>query len=347
MASIKDIAKQAGVSVSTVSRVINESGYVSEKAKKSVLDAIKQLNYQPSSIARSMVTKQSNTLGLLIPHIDSPFFAGLAVGVEEAARELGYNVLLAHTKEDADIEKASLKTLTERRVDGIIVTPVGKSFGHFKKALQSTPCVLAGRTTDKLSVSSVEVNNYGGSRTVMNHLLEQGHRKIGVINGPLFLSTGIKRWEGVQHALTEHSVTLPASYIKEADFTIRSGFHKAQELLRNEEKPSAIFAANHMTALGVMKALRDSNLRIPEDVALASFDGFEDSDIDFVIDPKITANIHPTAELAQNAVQILHNRMTNKNATRMSANVVNLTVQMTFQARASTLGHKSMLEGGG
>ncbi|WP_102348849.1 LacI family DNA-binding transcriptional regulator [Bacillus sp. Marseille-P3661] len=340
MASIKDIAQKSGVSVTTVSRVIRNNGYVSEETKKKVLQAIEELDYQPSGIARSLVTKQSNIIGLLIPHIDSPFFSGFSIGVEKVARELGYNVLLCHTQEDTQMEEDSLRVLLERRVDGIIVTPVGKTFKHFKKIVENVPCVLAGRTYEGLNVSNVEVDNVQGSRRVMNHLIELGHRKIGIINGSLFLSTGKKRWEGVQQALIENQIELPSEYIKEGEFTIRSGYAMAKELISMDDRPTAIFAANHMTALGVMRALADLKLKIPQDVALASFEGFEDSEFDFIIQPKITANIHPTAELAQHAVEILHKQITNKLNGMSSSSATDLVIKMKFQERESTVGEK-------
>lgn len=337
MASIKDIAKRSGYSVSTVSRVINESGYVSEAARKRILDVIEALDYRPNSIARSMVTKQSKIIGLLIPHINSPFFAGLAVTVEEEAKSLGYNVLLCHTNEDTKIEKDYLKVLMERRVDGIIATPVGKSFKHYKNASKEIPIVFVGRIAENLNINSIEVDNIGGSRKVIEHLLQLNHRKIGVINGPMFLSTGKKRWEGVKQALNENKIEIPSEYIEEGDFTIKGGYRCAMKLLNTVERPTAIFSANHLTALGVLKAVREMGLSIPGDVALASFDGFEDSEIDLIIEPKITANIHPTSDMARTAVNLVHQGVTNKMKGVFSKNAVHTSITMEFVERESTI----------
>lgn len=336
MTSIKDIAKYSGYSVSTVSRVLNETGYVSEEARKKVLEAIEHFNYKPNSIARSMVTKQSKFIGLLIPHINSPFFTGLAVYVEEEARSLGYNVLLCHTQEDNDIENEYLKVLVERRVDGIIATPVGKSFKSFIEVSKEIPVILVGRTDEKKLINSIEVDNIHGSRNVMEHLLELNHQKIGIITGPLDLSTGKDRWEGAKQVLEENQLELPKEYIVEGDFTAHGGYHSAMKLLQLPDPPTAIYAANHMTALGVLKAARENNLKVPDDLSVASFDGFEDSVFDMYIEPRITANIHPTDTMARAAVNKLHQEIVNKMKGGMSKSILSTMVTMEFEARDST-----------
>lgn len=302
---IKEIAAAAGVSTATVSRVLNSSGYVSEATGKKVRKAMTELGYSPNLLARSLVTKRTNTIGLMIPHIASPFFSALSSAVEARADELGFNVILCHTREDSERERKSLAVLINRQVDGIIVTPVGKRWDYFAAAAAKTPLVFAARKSDDLPVSSVTVDNLAGSYRVMKHLLNLGHRRVGVVNGPLDVSSGRDRWLGARRVLEEHGLPTAGPHIAEGDFTAEAGYRLTAGILTATPRPTALFAANHLTAVGMLRAVREAGLRIPEDISVAAFEGFDDSVLDFLVHPRLTANIHPTHAMGVTAVDLL------------------------------------------
>jgi LacI family transcriptional regulator len=308
---LSDIANQAGVSSATVSRVINGTAYVEPVTRRKVESAMRALHYRPNLLARGLATRQSQTIGLMIPHIRSPFFAGLATGVEERAEASGFAVFLCHTRESTECEKRTLEVLASRRVDGIIATPVGQESRHFSEISQSVPVVFAARHFPELPISSVVVDNVAASRRVVQRLLRDGHRRIGVINGPRFLSTGRDRWAGVIRAFRDCRAEPDPALTREGDFTAQSGYRLALDLLRQSPPPTALFAANHMILVGCIRAVREKGLRIPDDVAIAGFEGFRDSGFDHLVCAPLTVNEHPTREMAVAAMDLLleHIRM--------------------------------------
>lgn len=338
MVSIKDIAKASGVSVSTVSRVINNDGYVGKDTREKVLKVIKEYDYNPSSIARSLVKKQSNMLGVMIPHINSPFFLALMTSFEAEAKKRGYNLFLCYTNENTEDEENYLEVLSERRVDGIIVTPVGIKSSHFKKVSARIPIVFAGRSFDNLDISSVEVDNVSGSYRVVEHLIKKGHKRIGIVNGSLLISTGSKRWEGAVKAFQEYNIEYDKEIVVDSDFTLMGGYKAALEILKHKNPPTAIYAANHLMSYGVIKALKENSIRVPEDIAIAAFDGFDDSIFEQFLDsPKITANIHPSLYMGEECVRLLCEeisyRSSNNQGHYLSRKIV---LNMEFAEREST-----------
>jgi LacI family transcriptional regulator len=266
---------------------------------------MRALHYRPNLVARSLATRESRTIGLMIPHIRSPFFAGLASGVEERAEELGYAVFLCDTRESTECERRVLEILASRRVEGIIATPVGRESRYFSEISPSIPIVFAARHFPKVPISSVVVDNAAASRRIIRHLLQAGHRRIGIINGPRFISTGLERWSGVRQAFDEFGVDLDPKLVKDGDFTAQGGYQQARGLLQRLPRPTALFAANHMTLAGCIRAVSERGLRIPDDVALAGFEGFRDTGFDFLVSAPITVNEHPTHEMAVSAVNLL------------------------------------------
>jgi DNA-binding LacI/PurR family transcriptional regulator len=266
---------------------------------------MRALHYRPNLLARGLATRQSRTIGLLIPHIRSPFFSGLATGVEERAEALDYAVFLCHTRESSECEGRMLDILASRRVDGIIATPVGQESRHFSEISRSVPVVFAARHFPALPISSVVVDNAAASRRVVRHLLQTGHRRIGVINGPQFLSTGLERWAGVRRAFRDFHMNPDPALTREGDFTAQSGYRLALEILHQSPLPTALFAANHMTLVGCIRAVREKGLRIPDEVAIAGFEGLRDSGFDYLVCAPLTVNEHPTREMAIATVDLL------------------------------------------
>ena len=305
MVSIRDIAKAAKVSVSTVSRVLNDSGYVKSSTRKAVLDAIYKMNYYPNAIARSMVKKQSNVIGLLVPYIRAPFFAGLVASVEKKAGELGYTIMLCHTNEDVEKEKEYLNILAERRVDGMIILPVSKEWKHIYAMNKVFPLVLASRRCPDGKISCVRADDILGSFQIIDHLLKTGRRKIYYVTGFPYMMNGIDRMEGVKRALS--SFGLPTDRLVTASglMNFSGGYDATKQLLEEQAVPEAIYAVNQMMALGAVKAIQEKKLRIPNDIALASFAGFDELEYESLIQPKITANIYPSEEIGEASMKLL------------------------------------------
>lgn len=266
---------------------------------------MRALDYRPNLLARSLATRQSHTIGLMIPHIRSAFFAGLATGVEERAEARGYAVFLCHTRESTECEARMLDILARRRVDGVIATPVGLDGRHFAEISRSIPVVFAARHFPALDISSVVVDNAAACRRVVRHLLDSGHRRIGVINGPQLLSTGRERWAGVSRAFRDRGVKPDPALIREGDFTAPSGYRLTRDLLRLRPRPTALFASNHMTLVGCLRAVEEEGLHVPEDVAVAGFEGFRDSGFEYLVRAPLMVNEHPTRDMAVTAVDLL------------------------------------------
>ena len=274
----------------------------------------------------------------MIPHINSPFFLGLMNGVEAEAKKRGYNLFLCYTNENTKDEENYLEVLSERRVDGIIVTPVGIKSAHFKKVLSKIPVVFAGRSFDNLNISSVEVDNIAGSYRAIEHLIKKGHKRIGVVNGPLCISTGIKRWEGAVKAFQEYNMEYDMEIVKERDFTLMGGYKAALEILKHKNPPTAIYATNHLMSYGVLKALKDNNISVPKDIAIAAFDGFDDSIFELFTDsPKISANIHPSLYMGEECVRMLCEEISYKSSNKQGHYLNRRVVlNMEFVEREST-----------
>ena len=305
MVSIKTIAKQSGFSTTTISRYINKNGYVSQSTKTKIKKTIKDLNYKPSLIARSLVTKRSNILGLLIPHISNPFLSNFVEGVERAATERGYNIFLCHSHEDTTIEKVYLRLLTERRVDGIISIPVGTNRRLYREIAEIIPVVFAIRTFDDLSISSITGDDFIGSYNVVRYLIDKGHRRIGFINGKQSVSTGKLRWEGAKAALLSAGIDQESSLVRESNYTVDGGYESAITILENARPPSAFYAANHLSSIGALMAIKEKGYSIPQDISLIAFDGFDGTYAERLISPKISANIFPSRSIGEMAVYMV------------------------------------------
>lgn len=305
MISIRDIAKEAKVSVSTVSRVINNSGYVKSSTRKAVMNAIEKMNYYPNAIARSMVKRQSHIIGLLVPYFKAPFYAGLVASVERKAMELGYNIMLCHTNEDTELERNYLGLLMERRVDGIIVLPVSKEWKHIYSMQKVIPLILVSRRGPDGTISCVRGDDVQGSYQVIDHLLHTGRRKIYYVTGFPYMMNAIDRMDGVRRALASWKLPTDGLICAEGVMDFSGGYEATKKLLNEHEMPEAIYVVNQMMALGAAKAIQECGLSIPNDIALASFAGFEELEYESFIQPRITANVYPSEQIGEAAMSLL------------------------------------------
>ncbi|MFJ9584003.1 LacI family DNA-binding transcriptional regulator [Streptomyces acidicola] len=307
MASIKDVAAEAGVSVATVSRVLNDHPSVSPEARTRVLAAVEALGYRPNAVARSLRTDQTHTLGLVISDVMNPYFTELARAVEEEARALGYSVIFGNADERRDLQDHHVRTLLDRRIDGLLVSPTDGGSPLMLDAVRSgTPMVFVDRWIAGLDVPVVRADGRQAVRDLVAHLHGLGHRRLAIIAGPAATTTGQERVEAFREALRAYDLELPDDHIGQGDFQAESGRRATERFLDLPEPPEVVFAADNLMALGVLDAVRARGLRIPEDIGLAAFD-----DIPWFVhtDPPITAVAQPTRELGRAAVRALVDRI--------------------------------------
>jgi LacI family transcriptional regulator len=292
MTTIREVAEKANVSSSTVSHVINNTRYVSEETRARVMDAMRELNYTPNRLARSLRSKdmRTNTIGLLIPDSANPFFAEVSRGVEDACFEEDYNVILCNSDDEQTKELEYLHVLLSKQVDGIIlVSASGKGDTLEFVNDRGATVVAVDRAFDETfrdSVDSVLVDNESGGYEATRYLLDLGHTRIGCISGPSLLRPSAGRVHGYRQALADAGIEPDPSLVIPGDFRPQSGYEAAQQLLKlSDPLPSAIFACNDMMAMGALCAIHESGLKTPEDISLVGFD-----DIDLAYD-RFTAEL--------------------------------------------------------
>ncbi|MEV6425810.1 substrate-binding domain-containing protein [Streptomyces sp. NPDC051662] len=307
MAGIKDVAAEAGVSVATVSRVLNDHPSVSPTSRARVLAAVTALGYRPNAVARSLRTDRTRTLGLVISDVLNPYFTSLARAVEEEARTLGYSVIIGNADERPELQDHHVRTLLDRRIDGLLVSPTDRGSPLIRDAVRAaTPLVFVDRWIPGVEVPVVRSDGRAAIRDLVAHLLRVGHRRLAIIAGPATTTTGSERVDAFRTALAGHGLALPDAYIGQGDFQAESGRRAAERFLDLPEPPDAVFAADNLMALGALDAIRARGLSVPDDIALAAFD-----DIPWFVhtDPPITAIAQPTDELGRAAVRALAERI--------------------------------------
>lgn len=304
MTTIKDVAKLANVSISTVSRVLNNSGYSSEETKKKVFHAVEKLKFQKNMVAAAMIKKQTSTFGLIIPDIKNIFYADLTRVVEDTANQNGFNVILCNTDNDLNKEGEYVNFLIQKGIDGIIFsTPEikDKNIKEVMKARPDLPIIILGSKISGVRVDEVLVDNYEGGYLAVEHLLKLGHEKIGFIAGQPDSYATIERQKGYKQALKDFGIEFNPNYLILDEFKITSGFNKGMEMLVNKDRPTAIFAGNDAIAVGVYKAARELGIRIPEDLSVI---GFDDSQFAEIVHPSLTTIRTPIQEMGKKAVQL-------------------------------------------
>lgn len=309
MITIKDIAKRTGVSYTTVSRALNGKSGVNSSTRDQVLTEAKRMGYQPNGIARGLVKKYTNSIGLIIPDITNPFFPAIARGVEDEASKHGYTVFLCNTNWNEKREMAYLDTLQEKRVDGIIIKPAEdnqQNLEHF-----NIPMVSLNTKTYKGTESYVDVDNEKGGFLATKHLIESGYRRIAFIGGKVnsYSYSNEKRIEGYQRALKTFGISVDESIISHGEFTTESGYEQMNQLFKRSKKPDAVFAGNDLIALGVMNSVQEFGLNIPMDFGVVGFDN-----IYFAKFPQIqlTTIAQPVYDIGRIAFELLLSNIKNK-----------------------------------
>ncbi|HEU5014714.1 MAG TPA: substrate-binding domain-containing protein [Roseiflexaceae bacterium] len=308
--TIQDVAAHAGVSAMTVSRVINQPARVAARTRARVEQSIRELGFVPNALAQSLLRGRTHTLALLVSDISNPFFTQVARGVEDVAQRNGYTVIFGNSDESVEKERQYIQALLGRRIDGLLITTSSHSSHAMLDLLarHEKPFVLIDRSIDGVQADSVVGDSIGGARTLTNHLLTLGHRRIAIIHGPAAVPTAIDRRRGYEEALRAHGIAPDPTLIVEGNFKRDGGYRAAQQLLAlpPEQRPTAVFADNNFHAIGLIEALREAQLRVPEDMAVVCFDDIE---LASALHPFLTVVAQPARTFGTIAMQFLLERL--------------------------------------
>lgn len=300
--TIRDVAERAKVSISTVSRVLNDTCKVREDKRLRVLSAAEDLGYTPNPAAQSLHSRKTGSIGILLPFVSGDFYAELLNGIDSAAQEEG-RMLLISTSHNSEEELAAALKGMYRRVDGILVmAPVLTSNKVLETAPRDIPLVFLNTRTEGSDIPLISFDNYGGMRQMTEHLIQKGHTSIGFITGTDEAFDAMERFRGYREALHLAGIPIKEDLISNGEFTQEAGYKSATYLLSLPEPPTAIMASNDVAAIGVLSAVRDAGLRVPDDIAVTGFDDIPSSAYTF---PPLTTVHIPISELGRRSVRLL------------------------------------------
>ncbi|MBV9634588.1 MAG: LacI family DNA-binding transcriptional regulator [Methylobacteriaceae bacterium] len=305
--TIRDVSVLAGVSLSTVSHVINNTRAVSEEARRRVLEAIRQTGYTPNSLARSLKVAETRTIGIAVGDLPNPYFTDVIYALEARARQSGFTILLSDHGNDPELELQALRVLAERRVDGIVLAPASNRNRQALEYLdqRGIPFVQIDRIADP-SRDYVVARNKAATRGLVRHLCEIGHRRIAMLAGLNGLSTSSERIAGFKAGMRDCGLEADPGLIVSGLSRIEPAQAATLVLMRRPAPPTGIVAGNNLMALGAMRALRELNLRVPQDIALVSFDDFAWADL---FSPRMTTIAQPCREIGERAMDMLLDRL--------------------------------------
>ncbi|HCE3718576.1 TPA: substrate-binding domain-containing protein [Vibrio parahaemolyticus] len=312
MATMKDIAKLAGVSTSTVSHVINKTRFVSEEISKRVNNAAKELNYYaPSALARSLKVNRTKTIGMLVTTSTNPFFGEVVKGVERSCYHKGYSLILCNTEGDNERMRQSINTLLQKRVDGLILmcsSLEGERIDVFER-YPDIPVVVMDWGPMLFTSDKIQDNSLRGGYLAAKYLIDCGHTEIGCITGPLIKHQAQMRYEGYKRAMNEAGLEFNANWIIESDFECEGGYQAFKKMAERGTLPSSIFVSNDMMAMGVINAANELGIKVPDDLSII---GYDDIHIAKFMSPSLTTIHQPKYRLGQAAVETLVRRLDDK-----------------------------------
>jgi LacI family transcriptional regulator len=308
--TIQDVARHAGVSSATVSRVLAGKPHVSETVRQRVLAAIRELEYQPSRVARSLRVQTSKIIGLIITDTQNPFFTSLVRAVEDAAYANGYALFLCNSDENPDKERLYVDLLYAERVAGVVLVPSSETDNPCRKLLEANiPVVAVDRRILDFPIDTVLVDNIAAAEEMVGLLIEGGHQRIGCITGPLTITTGRERREGYLQALERHGLPVQPELMRAGPPKEACGYQFTQALLNLPEPPTALFTGNNLLTMGALRAISERRLRVPEDLTLCAFD---DMDWMAYLVHIVLAASQPTYEMGLTAADMLLKRIADK-----------------------------------
>lgn len=306
MPTIRDVARRAGVGVATVSRVLNNSGYVSSVTRARVLQAVEELGYVPNRLARGLRSKRTQTLGLVLTDITNPFWTTVARGVEDAASAQGFSVILCNTDESPDKEAEYVDLLLQKQVDGFLLVPACNTTSAIERIRdRQVPVVVLDRRVS-VPVDTVRGDSEGGAYALTTYLLALGHRRIAVLSGSEQVSTAVDRVVGYRRALEEAGIAFDPRLVFYRAFTQDAGAAMTEAALALIPRPTALFAANNFIAIGAFRVLQERGLRVPGDCSLVGFDDLPPS---LLFNPFLTVVSQPVYEMGWRAAELLIARL--------------------------------------
>jgi LacI family transcriptional regulator len=309
--TVRDVARLAGVSIATVSRVINKTNYVSPEIERKVYDAIEAVGYVPNSVARSLKMTSTFSVGFIVSDISNKYFMTIAKAIEDRISERNFNLIVASTEGRGDRELAYLNMLVGKKVDGLILNSSGENEKYIAKLSENIPTVLLHRKLSEKGFIGdiVDSNNVNGGYALAKELLKNGHQRIGIVSGPLRLSTGKERLEGMMRAFKEFKISFNEDFLFEGDFTHDSGYQGAKYLIGRSEPPSAVILANNQMAIGALLFIKESKFRIPEDISVVAYGNIDHKELLFV---DLTIVNQDPWILGNRAGQLILDRIENK-----------------------------------
>ncbi|WP_046176738.1 LacI family DNA-binding transcriptional regulator [Domibacillus indicus] len=307
MPGIKEVAKQANVSIATVSRVLSKPETVAKETIKKVLAVIEDLNYQPNAAARQLRMSETTTILVVVPDITNTFFSNVLRGIEFVALENGYQVLLGDADNNAEREKGYLSILRQKKAAGMILLTAGIEAETVEEIASEYPVVLACEYLEGVNVPTVSIDNVSSARKATEYLINLGHKKIGFISGPMNSVLGRDRMKGFYQAMAQYNLKVEPDLVQEGNFSYKSGLDMMHKLLAYSHPPTAVFAANDEMAFGAINAIEQKGLTVPNDISVI---GFDDIQFSSIFKPALTTISQPTFDIGTKAMELLIGLMT-------------------------------------
>jgi len=305
--TLRDIASLTGFSINTVSRSLNNKEEVNADTRAKILAAADKLGYRPNRLAKGLRSNKTGTIGVVVTDVANPFFSALVKGIARAARDLGYSIILQDSDEDYAGEEEAIQVLLAEQVDGILITPVQSHKQMIEKLTEAQfPFVLVGRYFQDLDTNYVVPDDYQGGFLATEHLIQQGYTRLAMVNGPLHISSARERFQGFSDAMSKHGIPLDESLVISGALTVEEGLSLSRSILKQVPRPSAIVCYSDFVAFGVMQAIREIGLSIPEDIAVV---GFDDVWMSSCLEVPLTTIRSPKEELGRQAMQLLVHRL--------------------------------------
>lgn len=306
------MAREAGVSVNTASRALNDKPAVSSFTKAKVLEAARRLGYRPNRVAQALRYNKTKTLGVIVGDIANPYFSMLVRGVEQTVREFDYSVILQGTDEDHDREREAVEVALAEQVDGVLITPTQRSKEPIEILFESeTPFILMSRHFRDLDTHYVVMDDEQGGFIATEHLIRKGHERIAILNGPMHISSAAERYAGYVKALRSHGREVDEALVVEGCLTMEDGYRAARRLLEVPDRPTAVFAFSDFVALGVFRAANELRIKIPDELAIV---GFDNTIFGLCTNPPLTSVGGSPEELGRRAAHLLLELLTGKKA---------------------------------
>lgn len=302
MVKLRDVAELAKVSTATVSRVLSNTGRVTEKTRRKVTEAMQELDYQPNFLGRQLRKMETKTILVVVPDIANTFFSKVLRGIEAVAAKHGFQVLMGDSQNSSLSESQYLNHLRYKQVDGVILLTARTNPRLVEELSDNYPIVLACEYLEGSRIPTVSIDNISSARKMTSHLIQLGHRRIAHISGPMSIILGRDRLKGYEQAMVQNNLEMDQVLVQEGDFSYESGYQLMKKLLALQTPPTAVFAANDEMAIGAIKAIKHFQLSVPEDIAVV---GFDDIQMASIFEPGLTTVAQPTYQIGNTAMALL------------------------------------------